>query len=89
MDSSELMIVIYLSSEGSDGRGGEVIRRTMRGEPILAFKKEGVKVSRYVADCLKEAGAKIEVFATFEDMEPSIRAALAQVSDPVEQFALI
>ena len=74
--AADMMIVLYLSNDGSDGRGGEVVNRTNSGKPILAFAREGVKVSRYSADRLKGVGSGIKTFRTFTDMEDSINRAL-------------
>lgn len=78
--SADLMIVLYLSNEGSDGRGGEVVLRTTNQKPIVAFAKEGVRVSRYPGDCLKMHGTEIVIFKTFDDMEPTIRKALESIN---------
>lgn len=74
MDASQLMVVVYLTNEGSDGRGGEVIRRMERGELLLAFKMKGVKVSPYIVDGLKRNGITIIEIAEFAEMAPYIRA---------------
>jgi hypothetical protein len=73
------MIVMYLTNEGSDGRGGEVVNRFHSGKPLLAFAKRGVKVSRYPADCMKGIGVTIQTFDSFEDMRSSIQTALDEI----------
>lgn len=75
---ADLLIVFYPENEGSDGRGGEVVLRVQAGKPILAFKKRGVKVSRYPTDCLKKHGVTIEEYDKFEDVEKTVRKALNQ-----------
>lgn len=73
---ADLVIVFYPENEGSDGRGGEVVLRLQTGKPILAFKKRGVRVSRYPSDCLKKHGVLIEEYDKIEDVEKSVRMAL-------------
>jgi len=79
--SADLVIVLYLTNDGSDGRGGEVVNRVERsGKPVIAFRKQHVKVSRYASDCLKKVGTEILPFETFEDMRLSISSALSALS---------
>lgn len=77
---ADLVIVFYPESGGSDGRGGEVVLRVQTGKPILAFKKRGVKVSRYPTDCLKNYGVTIEEYDKFEDIEKTVRKKLLAIS---------
>ncbi|HVU06439.1 MAG TPA: hypothetical protein VHE10_01455 [Candidatus Paceibacterota bacterium] len=76
--AADLMIVLYLSNDGSDGRGGEVVNRVENGggKPVLGFAREGVRVSRYAADCLKGAGTPIRTFKEFSETGPAISEAL-------------
>jgi hypothetical protein len=78
--SADLMIALYLSNDGSDGRGGEVINRVeVAKKPILAFSKQGVRVSRYPVDCLKKIGVGVIPFSTFDDMAMPIQEALNRI----------
>jgi hypothetical protein len=89
---SDLMIALYLTNEGSDGRGGEVVNRVERSDKaVVAFAKQGVRVSRYASDCLKKVGANIMSFNDFDDMKPAIKAALADVTprEVQDEFTLV
>jgi len=79
MDASELMIVFYFTNDGSDGRGGEIIRRLERGGAFLAFKKKGLKVSRYIVDGLRKKGIEIVEFEEFTEIEPIINWRLNKI----------
>lgn len=90
--NADLMIALYLTNEGSDGRGGEVVNRVERsGKAVIAFAKQGIKVSRYSSDCLKKVGANVMAFNSFEDMMPAIKAALADItpSGVQDEFTLV
>ena len=74
---ADLVIALYLSDAGSDGRGGEVVNRIeVAKKPIRSFAKEGVRVSRYPADCFKKHHVPIQTFKDFKEMAPAIREAL-------------
>jgi hypothetical protein len=86
---ADLALFFYLTNEGSDGRGGELVTRTKAGKPLLAFIKEGVKENRYVTGCLEKAGTQPIRFRTIDDLERPIALALSKViSDSlVAQFS--
>lgn len=70
---ADLVIVLYFSNDGSDGRGGEVVNRLeVAKKPVIVFAKEGVRVSRYPGDCFKKFGIPVQTFKDVEDMRPSI-----------------
>lgn len=77
---ADLMIVMYLSNDGSDGRGGEVVNRSLFGGPMLAFALADVKVSRYPVDCLRSVGVDIVRIQVLEDMRPYVTAALERIA---------
>lgn len=86
--SADFGFALYLSNDGSDGRGGEVIDRIKSGKPFSLFAREGVKVSRYQADCMKHYGKSISVFRTLDDLKAQILAALKEVKADGGQLAL-
>jgi hypothetical protein len=77
--SADLAIFLYLTSDGSDGRGGELVTRVLARKPTLAFMKEGVKENRYVKDCLETIGVKPISFWEFEDIAPAVEDALSRI----------
>lgn len=77
---ADLMIALYLSNDGSDGRGGEVVNRLeVARKPVLALVKKGVRVSRYSTDCLEKHRMPIVEFEKLVDAEPAIRDALSRI----------
>lgn len=86
--SADLGIALYLSNDGSDGRGGEVIDRIKSGKPFRLFAREGVNVSRYPADCLTHHGGSIDRFTSLKDLKTQIHAALKSIEASNDQLAL-
>ncbi len=82
---ADLAIAFFLNLEGSDGRGGEIVLRTEAQKPILAFAYNGVKVSRFVSDCLVRAGAEIQPFEVIEDTFQYIKMALDAIPTNVAE----
>ena len=77
--SADLAIIFFLSSDGSDGRGGEIVLRAENGLPMLACAHHGIKISRFPSDCLKLAGVEITPFKEVEELQELIRKALEKV----------
>lgn len=71
-----LLVALYLSSEGSDGRGGEVAVRISHHLPTIAFKRKGVTVSNYARDCLGSIRVNISEIEKLTDIESALRATL-------------
>lgn len=86
--SADFGFALYLSNDGSDGRGGEVIDRIKSGKPFRLFAREGVKVSRYQADCMTHHGKTIDAFKSIEDLKLRILAALTEVKANDGQLVL-
>jgi hypothetical protein len=85
---ADLGIAIYLTGDGSDGRGDEVGSRVRSGRPMIAFRAEGVRPNKYVDDMLKHFEyPPVQSFTTFVDLESQIRKALKEVSNS-EQLVL-
>ncbi len=75
--AADLVIILYLTNEGSDGRGGEAVNRIeVAKKPVIAFAKHGVTVSGYPAGLFRREGIDIERFSTFEDMRYLIQTML-------------
>jgi hypothetical protein len=79
--SADLMIVLFHSKGGSDGRGGEVTMRQMSGKPMVAFAQHCIKISPYTSSCLKKAGVRIITIGSFNEMESHIRIALQRLKE--------
>ena len=77
---ADLVIVLFLSSDGSDGRGAELVLRCEAGLPIIAAAKEGVKISRFPLDCLQDFGVEVIRFEAFQELGPLIDSTLARIN---------
>lgn len=86
---ADLAIFFYLRSEGSDGRGGEGVLRTelCPERPIIAAKLPGVRMSRFVEDCLKLKGVPVTEFRTLDELTPLVREALKGVDDVMSRYS--
>jgi len=77
---SDLMIILFYLSEGSDGRGVEVAMREQSGKPMIAFALHGVRISPVMVGCLEKAGVRIITIASYNEMYKHIQAALLKIS---------
>jgi hypothetical protein len=89
---AKLGVALYLTSDGSDGRGDEVATRARSRKPMIALRKEGVRPNAYVDDMLRHFEADpIQTFSTIDEIEERIVAALKELDqqlsffDPVHQ----
>lgn len=73
---ADLMIILYLSNDGSDGRGGEMVQRIYARRPMIAFAREEVRISRFPLDCLRHFNIPLVRFTDFRDLYLEIKKAL-------------
>ena len=77
--AADLPIFFYLQSAGSDGRGGESRMAVEWNKSMLAFKTEGVGISQFPVDDMADIGVVAQEFKVFEDMRPTIQAAISSI----------